>query len=108
MKLMNQTPEAAPVARSGIEEFDARDRRLIWSVNGGEQRHATGFADDLVEDDVEAIKQRIIEAFNRGIPATHRSEQVDEYLKRLASIDVSHQLESSEMRNLGWKRFLPS
>lgn len=88
---------------SGVEEFDARDRQLIWGVNGGEQRHATGFADDLVEDDVEAIKQRIIEAFGRGIPSTHRSEQVDEYLEHLAAIDVSHQLESSEMRNLGWK-----
>ena len=86
--------------QSGIEEFDSKDRQLIWAVNGGEQRHATGFADDLVEDDVEAIKKRIIEAFGRGIPSRHRSEQVDEYLKRLAAIDVSHQLESSEVREL--------
>jgi malonate decarboxylase beta subunit len=86
--------------QSGIEEFDSKDRQLIWAINGGEQRHATGFADDLVEDDVEAIKKRIIEAFGRGIPSRHRSEQVDEYLKRLAAIDVSHQLESSEVREL--------
>jgi malonate decarboxylase beta subunit len=88
---------------SGIEEFDARDRQLIWSVNGGEQRHATGFADDLVEDDVEAVKKCIIEAFDRGIPAKHRSERVDDYLEHLAAIDVSHQLESSAVRKLGWK-----
>jgi malonate decarboxylase beta subunit len=86
--------------QSGIEEFDSKDRQLIWGVNGGEQRHATGFADYLAEDDVEAIKECIVEAFGRGIPATHRSEQVDDYLKRLAVIDVSHQLESSEVRNL--------
>jgi malonate decarboxylase beta subunit len=86
--------------QSGIEEFDSKDRQLIWGVNGGEQRHATGFADYLAEDDVEAIKECIVEAFGRGIPATHRSEQVDDYLKRLAAIDVSHQLESSEVRNL--------
>jgi malonate decarboxylase beta subunit len=69
-------------------------------VNGGEQRHATGFADYLAEDDVEAIKACIVEAFGRGIPTTHRSEQVDDYLERLAAIDVSRQLESSEVRKL--------
>ena len=89
--------------QSGIEEFDSKDRQLIWGVNGGEQRHATGFADYLAEDDVEAIKDCIVEAFGRGIPPTHRSEQVDEYLKRLAAIDVSHQLESSEVRKL-WSK----
>jgi len=86
--------------QSGIEEFDSKDRQLIWGVNGGEQRHATGFADYLAEDDVEAIKGCIVEAFGRGIPTTHRSEQVDDYLKRLAAIDVSRQLESSEVRKL--------
>jgi malonate decarboxylase beta subunit len=89
--------------QSGIEEFDSKDRQLIWGVNGGEQRHSTGFADYLAEDDVEAIKACMVEAFSRGIPVTHRSEQVDDYLKRLAAIDVSHQLESSEMREL-WSK----
>ena len=89
--------------QSGIEEFDSKDRQLIWGVNGGEQRHATGFADYLAEDDVEAIKGCIVEAFGRGIPTTHRSEQVDDYLKRLAAIDVFHQLESSEVRKL-WSK----
>jgi malonate decarboxylase beta subunit len=89
--------------QSGIEEFDSKDRQLIWGVNGGEQRHATGFADYLAEDDVETIKKCIVEAFGRGVPATHRSEQVDDYLKRLAVIDVSHQLESSEVRKL-WSK----
>jgi malonate decarboxylase beta subunit len=89
--------------QSGIEEFDSKDRQLIWAVNGGEQRHATGFADYLAEDDVEAIKECIVEAFGRGIPATHRSEQVDDYLKRLAAIDVSRQLESNEVRKL-WSK----
>jgi malonate decarboxylase beta subunit len=89
--------------QSGIEEFDSKDRQLIWGVNGGEQRHATGFADYLAEDDVEAIKACIVEAFGRGIPTTHRSEQVDDYLKRLAAIDVSHQLESSAVRKL-WSK----
>ena len=89
--------------QSGIEEFDSKDRQLIWGVNGGEQRHATGFADYLAEDDTETIKECIVEAFGRGIPTMHRSEQVDDYLKRLAAIDVSHQLEGSEARKL-WSK----
>lgn len=89
--------------QSGIEEFDSKDRQLIWGVNGGEQRHATGFADYLAEDDVEAIKGCIVEAFGRGIPTTHRSEQVDDYLKRLAAIEVSNHLESSAVRKL-WSK----
>jgi malonate decarboxylase beta subunit len=88
---------------SGVEEFDSRDRQLIWGVNGGEQRHATGFADDLVEDDVKAIKECIVTAFGRGIPSKHRSERVDDYLGRLATIEVSRQLESREVRDLGWR-----
>jgi malonate decarboxylase beta subunit len=89
--------------QSGIEEFDSRDRPLIWAVNGGEQRHATGFVDDLVEDDVALIRQRVIESFARGVPSQHRSEQVEHYLERLTNIDVTHQLESQEVRRL-WPR----
>jgi malonate decarboxylase beta subunit len=89
--------------QSGIEEFDSKDRQLIWAVNGGEQRYATGFVDDLVEDDVELIRQRVIEAFGRGLPSRHRSEQVGGYLKRLAAIDVTDQLESGEVRRL-WSK----
>jgi malonate decarboxylase beta subunit len=89
--------------QSGIEEFDSKDRQLIWAVNGGEQRYATGFVDDLVEDDVELIRQRVIEAFGRGLPSRHRSEQVEGYLKRTAAIDVTDQLESGEVRRL-WSK----
>jgi malonate decarboxylase beta subunit len=85
--------------QSGVEEFDSRDRQLIWSVTGGEQRYFTGFADYLVEDDVEMIKECVADAFDCGVPDRHRSEQVDYYLERLSAIDVSHQLESSKVRN---------
>ena len=89
--------------QSGVEEFDSRDRQLIWAVNGGEQRYATGFVDDLVEDDVELIRHRVIEVFARGVPSSHRSEQVEGYLERLSAIDVTHQLESQEVRR-GWSK----
>jgi malonate decarboxylase beta subunit len=90
--------------QSGVEEFDSRDRQLIWAVNGGEQRYATGFADALVDDDVEQIRQSVIEAFGRGVPSTHRSQMIEDYLEWLATIDVSHPLESREVRGLWSKR----
>ena len=40
---------------SGIDEFDSSDRALIWAINGGEQRYATGLADALVEDDTQQV-----------------------------------------------------
>jgi malonate decarboxylase beta subunit len=90
--------------QSGVEEFDSRDRQLIWAVNGGEQRYATGFADYLVDDDVEEIRQSVMEAFGRGVPSTHRSQMIEDYLGWLATIDVSPQLESQEVRRLWVKR----
>ena len=44
---------------AGLAELDAADRALIWTLMGGEQRQATGFADVLVEDDSEAIAMEV-------------------------------------------------
>ena len=41
---------------AGVDEFDSRDRPMIWSLLGGEQRVATGLAEALVGDDVAAIR----------------------------------------------------
>src|SRR6202045_1339762 len=72
---------------AGIDELDASDRRLIWSLMGGEQRYDTGFVDALVEDDAKQLKQPIKDLAARGVPAGHRSERVEEYRRRLAKID---------------------
>ena len=89
---------------AGIDEFDSHDRRLIWSVAGGVQRCATGFADELVEDDVDAIVTSIKAALGRGIPQQHRSERVDEFLERLSSIKDPTTLDSAAIRILLAKR----
>ena len=44
---------------NGIEEFDPSDRALIWAIHGGEQRHALGLVDTLVEDDVSQIASAV-------------------------------------------------
>ncbi len=38
---------------AGIDELDASDKHVIWSLMGGEQRYETGFVDALIEDDAE-------------------------------------------------------
>ncbi len=72
---------------AGIGELDASDRALIWSLIGGEQRHATGLADDLQEDDAAAIAAAVRAAFAQGLPQRERSAQVELYRARLAAID---------------------
>ncbi|WP_044238505.1 biotin-independent malonate decarboxylase subunit beta [Chondromyces apiculatus] len=68
---------------AGITELDAADRRLVWSLIGGAQRHATGFADVLVDDHLPDVGRALREAFARGTPPRHRSADVDRYLARL-------------------------
>jgi malonate decarboxylase beta subunit len=85
---------------AGVEELDSRDRALIWSLTGGEQRYATGFADDLVEDDAAAIAAAVRAAFRRGVPAEHRSAQVHRWLARLAAIDPATSLDGATLRQL--------
>jgi len=59
-------------ASHGVDEYDARDRALIWRTSGGKHRWLTGDADDLVEDAITAFRAAAIAAIDqpaRG-PAT--------------------------------------
>ncbi|CDS52591.1 Malonate decarboxylase beta subunit [Polaromonas sp. CG9_12] len=49
-------------ASSGVEEFDARDRALVWRTTGGKHRYLTGDCDVLVDDDVQAFRAAAIDA----------------------------------------------
>ncbi|BAI74979.1 malonate decarboxylase beta subunit (plasmid) [Azospirillum sp. B510] len=40
----------------GVEEFDSRDRALVWRTVGGKHRYLLGEAATLVEDDVAAFR----------------------------------------------------
>ena len=52
----------------GVEEFDSKDRALVWRVTGGKTRYLLNHADFLVEDDVDDIKQVIIDAMSHPAP----------------------------------------
>ncbi len=53
-------------ASHGVEEFDARDRGLVWRTTGGKHRYLTGDCDALVEDDVAAFRAAAIDAIGRA------------------------------------------
>ncbi len=40
----------------GVEEFDSRDRPLVWRVTGGKVRRALGEATYLVDDDIDSFR----------------------------------------------------
>lgn len=53
-RLAMSGPEVIEAAH-GVEEFDARDRALVWRTTGGKHRWLMGDCDQLVEDDVAAF-----------------------------------------------------
>ncbi len=56
-------------ASHGVEEFDARDRALVWRTSGGKHRWLSGDCDALVEDDAAAFRQAAIAAM-AALPAS--------------------------------------
>lgn len=54
----------------GVDEFDARDRALVWRTTGGKHRWLSGDCDALVEDDVQAFRAAAIAALERTRPVT--------------------------------------
>jgi len=51
-------------ASHGVDEFDARDRALVWRTTGGKHRWLSGDCDVLVEDDVAAFRAAAIGALD--------------------------------------------
>jgi malonate decarboxylase beta subunit len=57
-------------ASHGVDEFDARDRALVWRTTGGKHRWLSGDCDLLVEDDVAAFRAAAIASVRRRRPLT--------------------------------------
>ncbi len=77
---------------AGIQELDAGDRRLIWSMSGGEQRYQTGLADHLVDDDATSIRDAVSAVYRIREKTIARSSQVDRYRNRLSSLDAGERI----------------
>jgi len=57
-------------ASHGVDEYDSRDRALVWRTSGGKHRWLTGDCDALVEDDVQAFRAAAIAAIRQSRPVT--------------------------------------
>jgi malonate decarboxylase beta subunit len=62
-------PEVIETAH-GVEEFDSRDRALVWRTVGGKHRYLMGDAQQLVEDDIVAFRSAAIRALGARQPLT--------------------------------------
>ena len=58
-RLAMSGPEVIETA-NGVEEFDSRDRALVWRTTGGKHRFLMGDCDQLVEDDVQEFRATAI------------------------------------------------
>ena len=63
-RLAMSGPEVIETA-NGVEEFDARDRALVWRTTGGKHRYLMGDCQALVPDDVAAFLSRHGNPFER-------------------------------------------
>ena len=84
---------------AGVREFDSSDKNLIWDTLGTRQRVETGIADEVVDDDVSAIKDAINNAIEQNKDA-HRTDQADFYLSLLDEIDFTQPLNTKQYRDL--------
>lgn len=81
-------------ASHGIEEFDSRDRALVWRTTGGKHRYLTGDCDELVEDDVSAFRAAADRAL--GLPDVCRSMTLDALEREHAALSKRLELAGGE------------
>jgi malonate decarboxylase beta subunit len=70
---------------AGVEEFDAKDRALVWRVTGGKHRLLTGDCDVLVEDEVDAFRNAAADAIERGVEGAPTRASVERRQRELAT-----------------------
>jgi malonate decarboxylase beta subunit len=57
-------------ASHGVEEFDSKDRALVWRTTGGKNRFLIGDCDVLIDDDVQAFRSAAIAGLSHGSKVT--------------------------------------
>ncbi len=86
---------------AGAEELDAADRRLVWSLIGGEQRVATGLADALVDDDAPRLREQLLDLVQRPLPPP-RTRQVRRWRERVEALARQADIAPAQLRDL-WR-----
>jgi malonate decarboxylase beta subunit len=85
-------------ASHGVDEFDSRDRALVWRTTGGKHRWLTGDCDALVEDDVAAFRAAAIAAIGESKPFTPAALEQEHALltERLHALDTTDTTDRDE------------
>lgn len=73
----------------GVEEFDSRDRALVWRTTGGKHRYLMGDCDVLVDDDVAAFRDAALAALAHTTPLS------------LAAMQAEHDLLTNRVDSFG-------
>jgi malonate decarboxylase beta subunit len=60
-RLAMSGPEVIETAH-GVEEFDSRDRALVWRTTGGKHRYLLGDCQSLVPDNIDAFRRAALQA----------------------------------------------
>jgi malonate decarboxylase beta subunit len=92
---------------AGVAEFDSRNRPLIWSLTGGEQRYQSGLADLCVADDTAIMRSTVAELFRQGVPERHRSARYADFIASLAQVDASVPATAQQVRAIYAKGVQP-
>ena len=73
----------------GVEEYDSRDRALVWRTTGGKHRYLIGDCDQLVEDDVAAFREAASGLLGHSVPLS------------LAAMEAEHALLTDRLARFG-------
>jgi len=72
-------------SQMGVEEFDARDRALVWRTMGGKHRYLINEAQAFISDDVEIIRHTVSNYFDKPVKLDYQtvSREHEELRERL-------------------------
>ncbi len=77
----------------GVEEFDSRDRALVWRTSGGKHRYLLGDCSAVLPDDIAAFRQA---AFETLMTYQNKSAELT-----LADLESEHHLLSQRVQDFG-------
>ncbi len=96
-RLAMSGPEVIESAH-GVEEFDARDRALVWATTGGKHRYLLGDCQVLVADDIAAFRQAALAEMARYQTALPDGAEIG---LSLAQLEAEHALLAHRLAEFG-------
>lgn len=93
-RLAMSGPEVIETA-NGVEEFDSRDRALVWRTTGGKHRYLLGDCQMLVADDDAAFKTAIVKAMQDSVQS--------EVALSLAALEAEQKMLTARLQEFGNK-----